>query len=432
MSFKKKIIALSVWLSRIIVGVTFTFSGFVKAVDPLGFCYKIQDYLIEFDMTAFFPTALPLAILLSVAEFLLGIGILLGLYRKWTTIGVLLFMVFFTPLTLWIALANPVEDCGCFGDAFIISNWATFYKNVVLLAAAILLVIFRHRMVPLFSPKTAWIAALFCVLFGFGFALYNSYTLPVFDFRAYKIGADIPRLMEVDPEEGDVYETVFIYRKDGKQQTFSEENYPWNDSTWTFVDMETRLIKEGVKPAIEDFAVEMLMPDSLSGQLLPAGDITQQILTDSSYTFLMIAYDLEEMHLKYLGRFSALAEYASDKGYSFYCLTSSSASVIDTWSREHKASFSFAHADERMLKTMIRSNPGLLLLKNGVILHEWDDRDVPSLEQLPPRLEEASFARVENTSARDRRTLAVIILLFIVPLVLIKVIDRTFYTKKYK
>lgn len=233
MSSKGKTVKLLLVLSRIIVGATFLFSGFVKAVDPLGFTYKIQDYLIETGLTQLFPLALPAALLMVVAEFSLGAFLLLGIYRRWTTRMTALFMLFFTPLTLWIALANPVEDCGCFGDAFIISNWQTFFKNIILLAGAMLLLVRRERITPLFSSKMASAAALFTLLFALLFALHNLYRLPLFDFRPYRIGANIPRQMFVDPEKADVLETIFIYAKDGEEKEFTEENYPWNDSTWT-------------------------------------------------------------------------------------------------------------------------------------------------------------------------------------------------------
>ncbi|MFA6795216.1 MAG: BT_3928 family protein, partial [Proteiniphilum sp.] len=191
-------------LSRILVGVTFVFSGLMKAVDPLGFTYKIEDYLIELDLTALFSLALPAALLLVTAEFALGVFLLLGIYKKWTTRLILLFMIFFTPLTLWVALANPVEDCGCFGDAFIISNWHTFYKNVVLLAGAIWLMLKWKQLRPLLTKKMALPVAAFTLLLGLLFALHNVYRLPVIDFRPYKVGANIPQQMYVDQEKADL------------------------------------------------------------------------------------------------------------------------------------------------------------------------------------------------------------------------------------
>ncbi len=369
-------------LSRIVVGTTFVFSGLMKAVDPLGFAYKIQDYLIELGLTALFPLTLPAAVLMVTAEFALGVFLLLAIYRKWTTRLILLFMIFFTPLTLWVAIANPVEDCGCFGDAFVISNWQTFYKNLLLLAGAVLLTVKWKYIRPLFRRKTTHLVAALTLLTGVLFALHNVYRLPVIDFRPYKVGANIPLQMYVDPEKADIYETIFIYTKDGVNKEFNEENYPWNDSTWTFVDMKTHLVREGQKPKIEDFSVESLYFDDATASWQSGGDITDIVLSDPSYTFLMVAYSLEEMQMRHLNHFREVAHYAAEKGYSFYLLTASSPDVVGEWERKQRAGFQFAHVDERTLKTMIRSNPGLMLLKEGTVMGKWDDSRVPSTIKL--------------------------------------------------
>jgi uncharacterized membrane protein YphA (DoxX/SURF4 family) len=369
-------------LSHIVVGATFLFSGFVKAVDPLGFSYKIEDYLIELGLTGLFPLALPVAVIMVTAELCLGLFMLFGIYRKWTARLILLFMAFFTPLTLWIAVTNPVEDCGCFGDAFIISNWQTFYKNLALLAGTILLVVKWRQITPLFSRKAKPCAAVSIVLLGALFSLYNVYWLPVLDFRPYKIGANIPRQMLVDPAKADVLETVFIYSKEGVEKEFTEEDYPWNDSTWTFVKMKTKLLKKGVKPAIEDFAVEALYYDVPAGRWDIGVDITDSLLSDSSYTFLMVAYSLEKTTLRHLERFREVHRYAGEKGYSFYLLTASAADTVGEWEQNHRTGFRFCHADERVLKTMIRANPGLILLKKGTVINKWDDSKVPGKARL--------------------------------------------------
>lgn len=369
-------------LSRILVGTTFVFSGLMKAVDPLGFTYKIQDYLVEIGLTALFPLALPVAVLMVTAEFALGIFLLLGIYRKWTTRLILLFMIFFTPLTLWVAIANPVKDCGCFGDAFVISNWQTFYKNLLLLTGAIWLMVKWKRITPLVTKKTALPVAIVTLILAVLFALHNVYRLPVIDFRPYKVGANIPLQMYVDPEKADLYETIFIYSKEGVTKEFNEEDYPWNDSTWTFVDMKTHLVKKGQKPKIEDFSVESLYFDEATASWQSGGDITDILLSDPSFTFLMVAYSLEEMHMRHLDRFREVARHAAEKGYSFYILTASGPDVVGEWEGQQKTGFQFAHADERTLKTMIRSNPGLMLLKEGTVRGKWDDSKVPTTDKI--------------------------------------------------
>lgn len=409
---------------RIIVGITFVFSGFVKAVDPLGFTYKIQDYLVVLNAPDLFPLALPTAVFMVVAEFSLGVLLLLGLYPQWTTRLVALFMIFFTPLSLWIALCNPVEDCGCFGDALVISNWQSFYKNLVLLTGVVVLLLFRKRIIPVYSPKGAPYAAGFTLLFGLLFALYNLYRLPLFDFRPYQIGSHIPDLMRVDPQKADRYENVFIYRKEGVQKEFTQENYPWNDSTWSFVAMETKLVKKGIKPKIEDFEIEQLIHSETEGGWEGGADITELILAHPGYSFLMVAYLLEKMPVRFLDRFIAVNRYAQEKGIPFYLLTSSDIEEIGQWEKIHHTGMQFCHADERMLKTMIRSNPGLILLRGGTVVNKWDDSRVPSVTQLQPDLQGSKAAAVCNPRQTTVWRLLLVVLLFILPLAMIKMLSK--------
>ena len=415
-----KIEKLLVEVARVIVGATFLFSGFVKAIDPLGFAYKIEDYLIELQLTELFPLALPLAIFMVVAEFSLGVALLLGVYRKWTVRFIGLFMAFFTPLTLWIAITNPVEDCGCFGDALIISNWATFYKNLVLLAGTILLLLQWRRITPLFSRGMAPATVLFTVIFGIFFSLWNVVRLPVMDFRPYHIGANISQQMFVDPEKADVLETVFIYSKEGVEQEFTEENYPWNDTTWTYVDMTTRVVREGEKPEIEDFAIGTLYYDELDGQWYTGENITDMILSEPSYQFLMIAHSLEDTRARNLDLFKGVFRYAEAHDYPFYLVTASPAQIVSDWEEQYKTGFQFTHADERVLKTMIRANPGLMLLKEGTVINKWDDRGVPELDVASAPLETSAFGQTVDRNAEERRRLVVVSLLFLVPLALLK------------
>lgn len=422
MSQNYKFIKILVEISRIIVGATFVFSGFVKAVDPLGFTYKIQDYLIKLNLTELFPLALPGAIFMVVVEFALGVLLLLGIYRKWTTIFIGIMMAFFTPLTLWIAIANPVQDCGCFGDALIISNWQTFYKNIIISVCTIILIVKWRLITPIFSPKTAHYAAAFTVIFGILFSLHNVYRLPVFDFRPYKIGSNVPEKMFVDPALADVYESIFIYSKNGEEKEFTEENYPWDDSTWVFVDMKTKLVKEGIKPEIEDFHIESVYFDEATNSWNTGSDITDIVLSDPGYAFWMVAYSLEEMNERHINRFKDAQQYAHQHNYPFYCLTSSSLETVKAWAERHDADFQFAHADERILKTIIRSNPGLLLVKEGTVINKWDDSRVPQFNGAP--LDESKLGNMPDLKTRTTTNLLLILLLFFIPLGVIKWYDR--------
>lgn len=414
---------------RLIVGISFLFSGFVKSVDPLGFAYKIQDYLISFDLVSLFPLALPFAVFMVVTELLIGLFLLLGIYKKQFSILVTLFMAFFLPLTLWIALKNPVADCGCFGDALVISNWATFYKNIFLTVGAVVLLLNHSLISPLLSSKTAGVAALYCLIFGFSFALYNTVKLPVFDFRPFKIGSNISQLMEMVPGSEDVVENVFIYEKDGVKKEFTEDDYPWDDSTWVYVDMNSKIVVKGTPPKIEDFHINLYSYDNEFDEYNIENDITEQVLEDDSYTFLMISYFLEDMSLKYLNKFVEADAYAGGNNLSFYVLTSSLKEEIAKWSSQHNHDFVFAEADERVLKTMIRSNPGLILLKDGVVVNKWDDSDIPDFSTKTID----SWDISKQTKINIWTKIVVILLLLVLPLIILRIIDlRIDKKKRYK
>lgn len=423
MKRKDRLVKIVTELSRIIGGATFVFSGFVKMVDPHGFAYKIQDYLIAFGLSEGFSLALPVAILLPVVEFLLGVCLLLGIYRKAVSRLFLLFMLVMTPFTLWIAIKNPVEDCGCFGDAVVIGNWATFYKNMVLSVLAVILVVYYNRITPFLSSKTARAAALFTAFFGVAFAVYNGINLPILDFRPYKIGTHIPDKMKVDPEKADQYENILVYEKDGIRKAFTEENYPWNDSTWTFVEMKTRWVKKGKKPEVEDFSIVELVRDEASGTYKEGADITEKILSDPSYSFLVISYALPDIRAGELSRLKVLTDYAEKLHYPVYCLTASSLETIAEWERLHRSGFTFCHADERMLKTMIRANPGVVLLKAGTIIGKWNSRSLPSEKELTVLLNRAEIGKAVDRRQHELLAVAITALLFLVPLGLIKWAD---------
>ena len=244
-------------IARMIVGLTFVFSGFVKAIDPLGSTYKFEDYFTAFG--GFFehltPIAFPAAIALSTLELLIGVCLLLKIKLKTMSVVALLFMAVMTPLTLYIALKNPVTDCGCFGDAIILGNWTTFYKNLVLVALVLLVLIFNRQFRNMFMPKVEWAIVVLTVIVGVGLSVHGFRHQPMIDFRPYKVGVNIPEKMVV-PEgaAGDKYETTLIYKKDGQQQEFTIENYP-KDSTWTFVEQKTTLVSKGFTPPIHNFSI---------------------------------------------------------------------------------------------------------------------------------------------------------------------------------
>lgn len=427
---KNTIIKILAEFSRFLLGATFLFSGFVKSVDPHGTAYKIEDYLAAFDLTSLSFLSMPASFFLCGLEFIMGAALLLGIYRKWTSRLIFLTMCFMTPLTLYLAIADPVDDCGCFGDFLVISNWETFYKNIVLLLCAVVVLKYHERLSNLFTGKTYWLAFLYLIAFTLLFLIRSYFFEPIFDFRPYKIGANLPELMKVEDGKGRVEENIMVYEKDGVEKVFTEDNYPWEDEAWKFVRLETKVIQEGEKAVINDFSITELSFNSELTELEGSDDITERVLSDSNYVFLMVTPSLQTMSTSYLSNFEDVAYYTLDNHYDFYCLTASVTDEIMAWERDQISNFKFAHVDERVLKTMMRSNPGLMLLKNGVIINKWSDFFVPGEEDLNKPLDDLDYGHTIDQASKDKRHLIYIILIFVVPLLLLKGIDFGFFRRR--
>ena len=361
-----------------------------------------------------------MSVLLAVLEFAVGMHLLLGIKRRFTTRLALLIMLVMTPLTLYLALTNPISDCGCFGDALVLTNWQTFGKNVVLLTCAIVLMITPWAMVRFLTKKMEWTLSNYCIVFALALAGYCLATLPIIDFRPYKIGNNIREGMEI-PEgaKPTIFDTRFIMEKDGVKQTFTVDNYP--DSTWTFVSAETVVVEKGYEPPIHDFVMESLE----TGE-----DITDEVLDDPGYTFLLITHRTEEADEGNIDLINELYEYCLENGYKFYALSSSSAEAIELWRDRTGAEYPFCIMDDITLKTMVRSNPGLMLIKGGVILNKWPDSQLPDEFDLTDKLEQLPLGQVKEVN--DLRTLGIVGLWYIVPLLLIILIDRIFNKKNNK
>lgn len=359
-------------ICRFIFGLTFLFSGLVKAVDPLGTTYKISDYLDAFSLGFFSDLSLVSAFLLIILEFTIGFNLVFGIQVKKTAWIAAAFMLVMTPLTLYLAIANPVSDCGCFGDALVITNWQTFYKNLILDALLVLILVFASEDRPIFSNWSSYIIMLIPVLSCLGLELYCYNHLPIIDFRPYKVGNNLPSLMVIpDDAPSDEYNISFIYEKDGVQKEFNLENYPAEDSTWTFVSQNSVLIKRGYVPPIHDFSVQT-----------EDGDITDLILENEGYTFLLISSKLEKADLSRQKDINALYDYINSKNISFYCLTSSFNDDVEAFKTTNNVKYPIGATDEITLKTIIRSNPGLVLLKAGNVVAKWHYNDLPTKNEL--------------------------------------------------
>jgi triosephosphate isomerase len=357
---------------RLVLAVAFILSGFVKAVDPLGTQYKIHDYLGAVGLASYVPDFLTLSVSVvqSSAEFFLGICLLFAIRRRLVSLIVLILMVVMTPLTLWLAVANPISDCGCFGDALVLTNWQTFWKNIALLACAVVVRCYPFDMARFISRSNQWIvmnySAVFILVIIAGRSLY---TLPQFDFRPYHIGTNL---------------------REGWQQMMEGKDSPYAEF---FIES----IKDGE-------------------------DITEQVLQQPGYTFLLVSPHLEQADDSQLDALNRIYEYSQDYGYSFYCLTASSQRGISRWQDITGAEYPFCLTDETTLKTVIRSNPGLLLLKDGVIIRKWSHNTLPSAEETERPLEESEIGQLPSDNVASK--ILWILTWFVLPLVLLTVADR--------
>ena len=413
-------------IGRLLMAATFIFSGYVKAIDPLGTQYKLTDYLQAMGIGSLLPewTLLVGAVLLAALEFSLGIFLLFAIRRHLVSRIVLALMSIMTLLTLWIVIANPVKDCGCFGDAVVLSNGQTFIKNIILLAIALMLLKWPTSMVRFVSKKTQWIVINYTVIFALALSAWSLWDLPLFDFRPYHVGANIAQGMKIPqgaPQPQ--FETTFILEKNGQQKEFTLDNYP--DSTWTFVDSKTVQTAEGYVPPIHDFSIQ----DNKTGE-----DITQEVLNDTGYTFLLISPTLAYADDSNFGRIDQIYEFAQDYGYRFICLTASSDKDIAKWQDITGAEYPFYTTDATTLKTMIRSNPGLMLLHHGTIIQKWSHNKLPQPEELNQPLEKSALGKMPSDSIP--RKILLMLMWFVLPLTLLAIADRlwawTTWVKKKK
>jgi len=365
-----------VQIARILVGVLFILSGLIKANDPLGFGYKLEEYYQVFGTEFLIPTAAWQAILICVSEILLGFMLLIGM-RIRLTIGLLLAMIlFFTFLTFYSAYFNKVTDCGCFGDALKLTPWESFTKDVVLLVLILLMAIGIKHIRPLLGLKLSnalWVTVLFL---SFAFPLYTYHYLPVKDFRPYAVGNDILEGMKggIDP----VFETHFVYRDtvSGKDSLFDKIPYTdtvnWTTGPWKFIDQKSKEVKPGVPAPIHDFSLND--PDG--------NDYTEDILQYEGYQFFLVSYDLDHANKAVQTKVNDFAALCEQNKVPFMGLTAATPARLDEFRHEVQAAYPWYIVDATQLKTMIRSNPGLVLLKGSKVVAMWPFRALPSFDEI--------------------------------------------------
>lgn len=366
---KSLVLNVAVNVCRLLLAVTFIFSGFVKANDPLGTVYKLEDYVHAMAWFTLPDTfLLGCAVILAFFEFTLGVYILFAIKRRATSVITLVFMVLMTLLTIYIVIANPVEDCGCFGDVLILSNGATLAKNIVLLGAAVLVNRYYRMQKDFLGSTMKWFIVFLSLCFIVGYAVYCIICLPVLDFRPYKVGTNLREAVMSGQQKFDV---KIIYEKDGNTlELGAEDEDP--DSTWTYV--ETRR----TKIAAENLATADFYVADADGE-----DVTEEILWADGFTLLLIIPNLMNADEGCVDKVNELYDYAQEKGWGFYCLTSSEERRAQTYWNDHTgAEYAYYTAEERMLKTVVRGLPGLVLLHDGIIVKKWSNYNLPQEEEL--------------------------------------------------
>ncbi|MBR4793779.1 MAG: DoxX family protein [Bacteroidaceae bacterium] len=352
--------------SRVVLGLTFLFSGIVKAVDPVGTQIKLTDYLYAFGMGDAFigSTLLILACILAGFEILIGAYLAVGAFSRGTSLITLIMMCVLTPFTLYLAIKNPVQDCGCFGDAVILSNWQTFGKNVFLLALSVLVFVARKHIVPFMAERRHWWVTLIIVAVSVRFMVVNIISLPVLDFRPYKVGTDLRAAVQ--------------------------------DHDMRFADFS-------------------IMDANLD-------DMTFDLLADTGYTFLLVSPHVEDASESDLDLIDDVFDYCAHWGYNMIGVTASGTEAVRQWTENAGAELQFMFSDEIPLQTMVRSNPGLMLIRDGVIVNKWSHADIPSDEVLSGPLDQISVG--QSPEPDPMKTPWAVALMFGLPLLLLVAIDR--------
>lgn len=371
-----------IWVVRLIVSLLFFFSGLIKANDPIGFSYKLVEYFGVFKLNFLNDYSVAIAIAICSLEIILGALLLFGFWSKRTIWGLLLLIIFFTFLTFYSAFFEVVTSCGCFGDAIPLTPWQSFAKDCVLLFLIGILFYYKEQIKPLIADfYTQSILTTCIVVISIGFGVYTYNFLPIIDFLPYKAGNNLPSLMTIPEGESiDEYETIYVLKnketnetkKVGDKEYLQEEI--WKDQSWEIVgDPETRLIKKGYQIPISDLIIS-----DINGV-----DHTNEIIENPDYNLFIVVYDINSTNLDGLRKLNELAQSAAeDYRVRTVLLTASSMQAVEDATSDLELFSEVFFVDAIPLKSMVRSNPGLMLLKNGTVIKKWNFHIIPSAQKL--------------------------------------------------
>lgn len=405
-------------ICRVVLALVLVVSGFVKAVDPKGTMYKLQEYLEAFSLDNIFSEEwlLLFATILAAVEFLLGLFMLMGVYRKFVSTTVFVLFLFFTLFTSYVAVYDPVPDCGCFGDVWVLTNEQTLLKNVFLLLLAIIVFCGRRRFIRNVSYRNRWAVVLysiFYIAFVEGLSLVH---VPVIDFRQYKVGSDLRALTQSTPDR---YKMVSLYERGEELCYFAEDTIPGDD--WTFVEATSLLDVKGLPAVIDDFSILDWADDY---------DVAEDILSDTGYVCIIVSEAVENASVNRIDRVNDLYDYCLENRIQFYMVTSSDEADVELWQKRTGAEYNLHWADKNMLRDMTRANPGLVLIKDGVIRGKWTASDISEPQLLFNPIPKRGFlAFLDNALQRWYSWL----LLLAIPLLVLSYFDfLVVRIKKYR
>lgn len=381
----KSSVDILLWISRLFVGFLFIFSGLIKANDPMGFGYKLQEYFHVFNLNFLNDYSTWIAVGICAFEIILGALLVLGIAGRKVAWGLLLLIIFFTFLTFYSAFFEVVSSCGCFGDAIPLTPWQSFIKDLVLLAFILILFIKRKKITPLIASSfTNNLLSFFVIILSFGIGIYTISYLPFIDFLPYKEGNNIPKLMEI-PEGAaqDEYEHIYSLKNKstGEEKKMTDKEYMdqkiWEDENWEVIgEPESRLLKKGYQVPIPD----LIISDA------EGNEITKEIVGNPYYNFVVTSLDVTKLSptdLVALDKINqTIRDLSSEYNIRAVLLTASSSDDVNYLNDQLDLVLETFYADAVPLKSMVRSNPGVMLLQNGIVVKKWSKNAFPSKEVL--------------------------------------------------
>tara|TARA_R110002051_G_scaffold255120_5_gene314261 strand:+ start:472 stop:1569 length:1098 start_codon:yes stop_codon:yes gene_type:complete len=354
---------------RIFVGILFIISGFIKLNDPVGFSFKLEEYFSQgvLDLPFLTPFALAISILVVIVEVMVGVMLILGYKRKITLWTLIAMIVFFTFLTFYSAYFNKVTDCGCFGDAIKLTPWESFTKDIVLLVLILIIYVGRKYITPLVNSKVLMTTLMVSFFACVGYVYYVLNHLPVIDFRPYEIGKNIEEGMSIPADAPKaLFEYKWKFNVNGNEEIhITNGDYPTVDGE--FIDVETEEIQAGYEPPVHDFTIEQ------EGE-----DFAASLLQEPKLV-MVIAYDLRKSNLEVFKEVKTITDKALKTGYKVIGMSASGPDQTNALVKDYNLDFDFYFTDETTLKTIVRSNPGVLVLERGTIKQKVHYNDLEDL-----------------------------------------------------